>query len=103
MFANGGFRRRLIRLVGGNPGSTFHAHHVIPKQFRGEVAEKFGIDVNDPTNGIFIPSDVHRAIHRGAGGGAYNDAVLEVITNSNNRFELEAGMSAVMRDFGIMP
>ena len=62
------------------PTVRFHKHHTVPK----EILKKYlPLDVaNHPLvrgqagspNRLSIPEDLHKAIHKGPGGGAYNEA-----------------------------
>ncbi len=57
------FRHNLIKLTGNvDPGADFPAHHVIPKQFIRQ-AQRLGINVHDPRNGMFLPRATHQRIH----------------------------------------
>lgn len=57
------FRHNLIKLTGGvDPGPNFPAHHVIPKQFAPQ-AQRAGINVHDPRNGMFLSKNQHIRIH----------------------------------------
>lgn len=65
--------------------SNSRAHHIVgDNEYSGEskaILEKYGIDINAPENGIFLPqdetSDLHGTIHSGKHTMAYNDEVTQ--------------------------
>ena len=62
-FTKSNFRNNLVNLTGGvNPGSNFHAHHVIPHEF-ADKAIKLGINVNNPANAMWLHKTIHSQIH----------------------------------------
>jgi RHS repeat-associated protein len=64
-----------VGLAGG--AVRYHKHHTIPrevlKMLPPDVAAQVRGKAGAP-NRWLIPEDLHKRIHRGAGGGAYNDA-----------------------------
>jgi hypothetical protein len=44
------------------------AHHIVAEKAKKaektrKILNKFGIDINDPANGVFLPTNQHRRIH----------------------------------------
>lgn len=79
--------------------SNSRAHHIVgDNEYSGEskaILEKYGIDINAPENGIFLPqdetSDLHGTIHNGKHTMAYNDEVtqrLKVATSKEDVLEI---------------
>lgn len=82
--------RRNMELVMGDDASEIdksnsRAHHIVgDNEYSSEskaILDKYGIDINDPENGIFLPqnesSDLHGTIHDGKHTKAYNDEVTQ--------------------------
>ncbi len=72
------FRDNLKRVTGVNPASDMHAHHIIPNQFaKNPNLVNSGINVQSPSNGIWVPKGVHSTLH-GAGYNSEWSAFLSV-------------------------
>ena len=82
--------RRNMELVMGDDASEIdksnsRAHHIVgDNEYSSEskaILDKYGIDINAPENGIFLPqnesSDLHGTIHDGKHTKAYNDEVTQ--------------------------
>ena len=82
--------RHNMELVMGDDASEIdrsnsRAHHIVgDNEYSSEskaILEKYGIDINSPENGIFLPqnesSDLHGTIHDGKHTKAYNDEVTQ--------------------------
>lgn len=82
--------RRNLELVMGDDSSEIdksnsRAHHIVgDNEYSSEskaILYKYGIDINVPENGIFLPqnenSDLHGTIHDGKHTKAYNDEVTQ--------------------------
>lgn len=82
-------RSNMEKVMGENAAeinkSNSRAHHIVgDNEYSGEskaILEKYGIDINAPENGIFLPqdetSDLHGTIHNGKHTMAYNDEVTQ--------------------------
>ena len=60
----------LYTYVRGNPingfdpyGTNTHWHHELPQAFRDTHFRPLGIDINDPSHGVFLNDKDHRIIH----------------------------------------
>lgn len=82
-------RRNMELVMGGDASeidrSNSRAHHIVgDNEYSSEseaILDKYGIDINAPENGIFLPqnesSDLHGTIHDGKHTKAYNDEVTQ--------------------------
>jgi hypothetical protein len=52
--------------------------------------ERFGINIDDAANGVFLPSDVHRSLHT----NAYYDAVNVALSQATTKEEALQVLSA---------
>lgn len=82
--------RRNMELVMGEDASEINksnsrSHHIVgDNEYSSEskaILDKYGIDINAPENGVFLPqnesSDLHGTIHDGKHTKAYNDEVTQ--------------------------
>ena len=76
--------------------TSFEAHHLIGVDSRFQssnisqgILQKFGIDINDPMNGILLPNNSNSllkgTIHRGGHTGAYHDEVARRLQNATSK------------------
>jgi hypothetical protein len=108
--------RNMIR-SGIERASGTDAHHLVAGRGRADasaparsVLERFGVDINDPANGVFLPSDrsspnptgaaVHSTVHDTAYYAQVNEVLLQATTReevililNNLRSQLLAGGS----------
>jgi hypothetical protein len=59
---------RNMKAAGVVKPPGYVAHHIVPvlakiSEKAREVLQKFGIDVNGPANGVFLPRDYHNRLH----------------------------------------
>jgi hypothetical protein len=78
--------------AGVPPEATFppgwEAHHIVPRgdnRFAEatearELLERFGIDINDPVNGVALPRAFHQGVHTRPVYTAVRDALLAAPT-----------------------
>ena len=77
------------------PNYKHAAHHIVAGRDSGaaksrEILEKFGIDINDAANGVFLPNEknVSKAIyHPMLNTNKYNDNVYEMLSKAKTREE----------------
>lgn len=89
--------RALIRL-GIRRAAASDTHHIVAQHARRaepaqEVLKRFGIDVDDPANGVFMPEVQHDHLHT----NAYYDAVNEALLQATTRAEAEAILRSIAR------
>ena len=73
--------------------SNSRAHHIVgdnPSTIEAEnILGKYGIDINDPMNGVFLPSDVESplkgVIHEGRHTNEYHDIVNQRLRMASSR------------------
>ena len=73
--------------------SNSRAHHIVgnnPSTLEAEkILDKYGIDINDPMNGVFLPSDVESplkgVIHEGRHLDSYHDYVTNELKKATSR------------------
>lgn len=74
-----------------NSKNSFQAHHIIgnstPKA--NEILKKYGIDINDPMNGIFLPADgqsgLKGVVHVGGHTNKYYDYIESMFENCQSK------------------
>lgn len=76
--------KNLARAEKFDPGPGFKAHHIVAgKGGAGaarDVLEKWGIDINHPLNGVWLPDWMHAGGH----SQAYYDVVNQAIVTAHN-------------------
>ena len=98
MGANGKYARNTLK--NGNM-----AHHVIGNK-TPKAASKlklFGIDINDPMNGVFLPSNnrsgLRGTIHRGGHTQDYYDYVEQIFSNCKSKDDCYNVLDLIKGDF----
>lgn len=83
--------RNMERATGQAKPAGYETHHIVPsgnnyKSARKarQILEKFGIDVNDAGNGVFLPDSVHNGL---ANDHTYMNAVLDDLQQATSRNE----------------
>jgi len=85
--------RYNLEIATGNNPENASAHHLVGNEtpIASKKLEEFGIDRNDPTNGIFLPnkfeSDCDGALHTGRHTQAYYNEIERRFMNVNSREE----------------
>lgn len=82
------------------------AHHIVGNnEYSGEsqaILSKYGIDINSPENGIFLPndksSDLHGTIHEGKHTKAYNDEVTQRLRMARNKVDVLEILDSIKED-----
>jgi hypothetical protein len=81
--------RRNLERAGVEAPPGYEAHHIVPstRNYESavearEILERFGIDINDAANGIFLPKSVHNGL---ANDYRYMDAVLEDLKRATSK------------------
>ena len=86
--------------------SNSRAHHIVgDNEYSGEskaILEKYGIDINSPENGIFLPqdetSDLHGTIHNGKHTQAYNDEVTQRLKQAKSKEDVLEILDSIKED-----
>ncbi len=92
------------RKVIENSKNSFQAHHIIgnstPKAY--ETLKKFGVDINDPINGIFLPADgesgLKGVVHVGGHTNKYYDYVESMFENCQSKDDCYAILDKVKNE-----
>jgi hypothetical protein len=89
-----------------HPGRPAHspgdaAHHLVPStDARGKVArailKKFGIDINDPANGLFLNAKTHAKVHTNAGYQKINKMLAGAKTKKQALDKLDDIANAIL-------
>ena len=100
--------RRNMELVMGEDAyeidkSNSRAHHIVgDNEYSNEskdILKKYGIDINAPENGIFLPqdetSDLHGTIHNGNHRKTYNDEVTQCLRNAKCKEDVLAILDSI--------
>lgn len=95
-FTREAFRDNLKRLTGVSPSSDIIAHHVIPHEFLDDALAA-GVNVNNPLNGMWLSSQVHRQIH----AQGYNQLWKEFFTQKRTAEEIFKFGESILRRFNI--
>ena len=103
--------RRNMELVMGDDASEIdrsnsRAHHIVgDNEYSSEskaILEKYGIDINSPENGIFLPqndsSDLHGTIHEGKHTKAYNDEVTQRLRSATCKEDVLEILDSIKED-----
>jgi hypothetical protein len=61
-FTYSNFRYNLIIRTGGNPGTTYQAHHIFPDKFASRW-QSIGLQHNNPNYGTWLESSYHGSIN----------------------------------------
>jgi len=94
-FTRGNFRHNLKVRTGIDPGSTVHAHHVLPKEFADRFSAR-GINVHDPKYGAWWAQHDHLSVHR----RGYNDRWREFFRRNPTAAELLQFGSDLALEYG---
>ena len=86
--------------------SNSRAHHIVgDNEYSGEskaILDKYGIDINSPENGIFLPnneeSDLHGTIHDGKHSKAYNDEVTQRLRSATCKEDVLEILDSIKED-----
>lgn len=91
-------RKNMLAVMGKNAkyaNNTLkngnQAHHIVGEKTpkAAEILKSFGIDINDPMNGIFLPSSsrsgLRGTVHRGGHSQDYYDYVEQMLSNCKTR------------------
>jgi hypothetical protein len=92
------------RKVIENSKNSFQAHHIIgnstPKA--NEILNKFGIDINDPMNGIFLPADgesgLKGVVHVGGHTNKYYDYIESMFENCQSKDDCYAILDKIKNE-----
>lgn len=89
--------RALIR-AGISRAASSDAHHVValnakPARPAREILQRFGIGLNDDSNGVFLPEAQHDHMHT----NAYYDAVNEALAGVTTKAEVEEILRSIAR------
>ena len=103
--------RRNMELVMGDDASEIdksnsRAHHIVgDNEYSSEskaILDKYGIDINAPENGIFLPqnesSDLHGTIHDGKHTKAYNDEVTQRLRTATCKEDVLEILDSIKED-----
>lgn len=81
------------RFVLNKVKNGYQAHHIIGEATPNakRILEKYGIDINDPMNGIFLPSSgesgLRGTVHNGGHTQTYYNYIEQLFSNCKNRDE----------------
>ena len=101
---DGDVLRQNMEKVMGTKVNESEAHHVVGNRTPNAAAklEKFGIDRNDPANGIYLPdseySPLKGSIHKGNHCQEYYDTVERRMSQANTREEALEVLQSLKED-----
>lgn len=96
--------RKNLEIATGNNPENASAHHLVGNEtpIASMKLEEFGIDRNDPTNGIFLPnkfeSDCDGALHTGRHTQVYYNEIERRFLNVNSREEAIDALQSIKDD-----
>ena len=96
-------RKNMVTVMGENPENSA-AHHVVGNETpnAAKKLEEYGIDRNDPANGIFLPdseeSELKGSIHNGRHSREYYDEVERRFQNVSSREECLEVLDSIKED-----
>jgi hypothetical protein len=90
--------RNIERELGTPRPTGFPAHHIVAKDAEAAkpaqaILERFGIDIDDAVNGVFLPKAQHQPLHE----NAYYDAVNKALATARTRSEAEQILRDIAR------
>jgi A nuclease family of the HNH/ENDO VII superfamily with conserved AHH len=82
--------------AGVERGVDEDTHHIVPREAKRvdparKILDRFGIDLDDPANGIFLPKARHDRLH----GNRYYDAINRELANATTKSEAEQILQSI--------
>jgi len=99
-----GVLRHNLEIATGNNPENASAHHLVGNEtpIAAQKLEQYGIDRNDPTNGIFLPnkveSDCEGVLHTGRHAQTYYNEVERRFLNVNSREDVIDALQSLKDD-----